>query len=87
MTTVRIPQPMQIYTQDLDVVQVDGKNVRILINELEKSFPGMKDALVEDEKLRPGVAIVLDGKISQLGLLQPLSEENEVVFIPAISGG
>ena len=87
MTTVRIPKPMRIYTQDMDVVQAGGKNVRKLINELEKSYPGMKDALVEGDKLRPGVAIVLDGKISQLGLFQPLSEENEVVFIPAISGG
>ena len=87
MTTVRIPQPMRIYTQDMEVVQAGGKNVRKLINELEKSYPGMKDALVEGDKLRPGVAIVLDGKISQLGLLQPLSEENEIVFIPAISGG
>lgn len=78
---------MRIYTQNMDVVHAGGKNVRILINELEKSYPGMKDALVEGGKLRPGVAIVLDGKISQLGLLQPLSEENEVVFIPAISGG
>jgi len=87
MTTVRIPKPMRIYTQDMDVVQAGGKNVRKLINELEKSYPGMKDALVEGDKLRPGVAIVLDGKISQLGLLQPLSQENEVVFIPAITGG
>ena len=87
MTTVRIPQPMRIYTQDMEVVQAGGKNVRKLINELEKSYPGMKDALVEGDKLRPGIAVVLDGKISQLGLLQPLTEENEVVFIPAISGG
>jgi molybdopterin synthase sulfur carrier subunit len=87
MTTVRIPKPLRIYTQDMEVVQAGGKNVRKLINELEKSYPGMKDALVEGDKLRPGVAIVLDGKISQLGLLQPLSQENEVVFIPAITGG
>ncbi len=87
MTTVRIPQPIQIYTQDMDVVQVGGKNVRELINELEERYPGLKAALVEDDKLRPDVAIVLDGKISQLGLLQPLSAEHEVVFIPAISGG
>lgn len=87
MTTVRIPKPMQIYTNDRDVVQVGGKNMRKLINELEKNYPGMKAALVEGEKLKPGIAIVLDGKISRLGLHQPLSEENEVVFIPAISGG
>ena len=87
MTTVRIPQPMQVYTQNKEVVNVGGKNVRQLINELEKNYPGMKDALLENDKLKPDVAVVLDGKITQLGLLQPVSEENEVIFIPAISGG
>jgi molybdopterin converting factor small subunit len=87
MTTVRIPRPMQVYTHDMEVVQVCGKNVRALINELEKSYPGIKDVLVKEDKLRPGIAIMLDGQISQLGLLQPLSEESELVFIPAISGG
>ena len=78
---------MRIYTQDKEVVEVGGKNVRQLINELDLHYPGMKDALVGGDKLKPDVAVMLDGKISQLGLLQPLSEENEVVFIPAISGG
>ena len=57
------------------------------VAQLEKAYPGMKDALVEDDKLKPDVAVMLDGKITQLGLLQPVSEENEVIFIPAISGG
>ena len=87
MTTVRIPRPMQGYTQDQEVVQGRGRNVRALINDLEQHYPGLKGALVNGEKLRPGVAIMLDGQISQLGLLQPLSEDNEVVFIPAIGGG
>ncbi len=78
---------MQVYTKNRDVVHAEGKNVRQLINALEKIYPGMKDALVEDDKLKPDVAVMLDGKITQLGLLQPLSEENEVIFIPAISGG
>lgn len=87
MTTVRIPRPMQVYTQGLEVVQVGGKNVRALINELEKSYPGIKNALVKEDKLKPGIAIILDGQISQLGLLQPLSGKDEVIFIPAIGGG
>ncbi|MFT5134525.1 MAG: molybdopterin synthase sulfur carrier subunit [Gammaproteobacteria bacterium] len=87
MVTVRIPQPMRVYTNDKDVVRSTGQNVRKLIDELEGSYPGIKAALVTDDKLRPDVAIMLDGKISRLGLLQPLSDENEVVFIPAISGG
>ena len=87
MTTVRIPQPMRVYTQDKEVVEVGGKNVRQLIDELEKNYPGMKDVLLNDGKLKPDVAIMMDGQISQLGLLEPVSEENEVIFIPAISGG
>ena len=87
MTTVRIPQTMQVYTNNRDVVHAEGKNVRQLINDLEKAYPGMKDALVEEDKLKGDVAVMLDGKIAQLGILQPVSEENEVIFIPAISGG
>jgi molybdopterin converting factor small subunit len=87
MTTVKIPQPMQVFTKNQEVVQVSGKNVRKMIEELESSYPGIKDALVADDKLRPDVAIMLDGKISRLGLLQSLCEENEVIFIPAITGG
>ncbi len=87
MTTVRIPRPMQVFTLDREVVRGRGKNVRALIDDLEESYPGLKDALVKDGKLKPGITVMLDGHISPLGLLQPLSEDNELVFIPALSGG
>jgi len=78
---------MQVYTKNREVVHAEGENVRQLIDSLEKHYPGMKDALVEEEQLKADVVVMLDGKIAQLGILQPVSEENEVVFIPAISGG
>ena len=86
MTKIRIPLSMQVYIQEREVVHVSAKNVRQVINELEKDCPGMKDTLMDNDGLRPDVAVMLDGKISQLGLLQPLAEENEVIFLPAISG-
>jgi molybdopterin synthase sulfur carrier subunit len=87
VTTVRIPQPMQVYTRDREVVQGQGKNVRALLNDLEQHYPGLKAALLNGEKLKPGIAIMLDGEISQFGLLQPVNPDSEVVFIPAIGGG
>jgi molybdopterin converting factor small subunit len=78
---------MQVFTQGKEVVQVSGRNVRQVINALEKDYPGMKGALLDDDKLKPDVAIMLDGKIAQLGLLQSVSAENELIFLPAISGG
>ena len=87
MTTVMIPQPMRVYTQDLAVVKAGGKNVRQLIDDLEARYPGIRSALLRDDKLKPGIAIMLDGKVSPLGLLEPVSEDNELAFIFAIGGG
>ncbi len=67
MTTVRIPRAMQVYTRDQEVVRGNGTNVRALINDLEKAYPGLKDALVKEGKLRPGVAVMLDGAYQPVG--------------------
>lgn len=87
MATVRIPQPMQVYTGNRETVQANGKNVRQLICALEETYPGLKGALMDKDKLKPDVAVVIDGNLTKLGLLQPVNEENEILFIPAISGG
>lgn len=87
MVTVRIPRPMQIYTRNQEVVHARGRNVRQLINDLEEAYPGLKGALMDDDKLKPAIVVAVDGNISRLGLLQPLADANEVIFLPAISGG
>ena len=87
MAKVTIPQPMRVYTGDMAVVDIAGSNVRKLIDELESKHPGMKGALTHEGKLKPDVAIMLNGEISRLALLQPIAEDDEVIFIPAITGG
>ena len=87
MAKVRIPQPLQAFTNGEELVHVGGKNVRQIIDELDQLYPGVKEALLDKGKLKPDVAVMLDGRIAQLGLLEPVSEENELLFIPAISGG
>ena len=89
MPEVWIPTRMQSLTGGNQIVQVDGATVRQLINNLEKKFPGTKSRLydeVEDELL-PGVAVIVDGEASQLGLLERVQEDSEVHFLPAIGGG
>lgn len=78
---------MQVHTNGLDIVQCEGRNVRQLIVNLEQAYPGLKDALMDGDKLKPAIAVAVDGQITQLGLLQPLTENNEVFFLPAVSGG
>jgi sulfur-carrier protein len=87
MAKVRIPQPLRALTNDDETAEVSGKNVRQIIDALEQLYPGVKAALLKDEKLRPDIAIMLDNRIAQLGLLEPVSEDAQLLFIPAIGGG
>jgi len=87
MAIVWIPSAMQTFTGGREVVEVQGRNLRQLIDRLEQDYPGMRQALLQEDKLKPDIAVAVDGQLSQLGLLQPVSDHNEVFFIPAISGG
>ena len=87
MIKVWIPAPMQVYSDGQISVETSGANVGQLILSLEKTCPGMKKALMDEDVLKPDVAVAIDGQIAQLGLLQSLEDAKEVTFIPAISGG
>jgi sulfur-carrier protein len=88
MANVWIPATMRAHTRGLDIVQVPGRTVREVITNLDASYPGMRDALLADgEKLRPGVAVAVDGYVAPLGLYQRVGEGSELQFIPAIGGG
>ena len=80
---------MQVLTGGNQVVQVQGSTVRQLINNLELQYPGTKERLYDDveDELLPGVAVIVDGDASQLGLLERVKEDSEVHFLPAIGGG
>jgi molybdopterin synthase sulfur carrier subunit len=89
MPEVWIPPRMQALTEGKQQVQVEGSTVRQVVNNLERLFPGTRALIYDEEKgdLLPGVAVIVDGETSQLGLLERLREDSEVHFLPAIGGG
>ena len=68
-------------------VVVEGKNVRQIIESLDQKYPGFKDRLVEDGRVKPNISFAIDEEITPLGMIEKVSEESEVHFLPAISGG
>ena len=87
MPVVWIPALMRDLTGGVAQVDVPGTTVREVINGLESRFPGVKARLVEDNRLRANIAVIVDGITSQKGLRQPVGEQSEIHFLPAISGG
>ena len=87
MPEVWIPSLLRELTGGQRTVAAAGTTVREVIDSLEQSYPGIKARLLEDDALRPGLTLVVDGKISRLKLRQTVEETSEIHFVPAISGG
>ncbi len=89
MPEVWLPPRVQTLTGGRQQVVVPGATVRQVINNLEREYPGSRELLmdVDEDDLLPGLAVVVDGETSLLGLLERVGEGSEVHFLPAIGGG
>ena len=89
MPEVWFSPQMQRLTGGRPKARVAGQTVRQVIESLEQVFPGMKAELYDEEEdiLMPGLAVVIDGETSQLGLLERVREDSEIHFLPALGGG
>ena len=87
MATVFIPTMLQKMTGGVKQVDFEAKNVRQVIEQLDRLYPGMKDRLVEEGAIRSNLAVAVDGEVARMGLLQKVGENSEVHFVPAIGGG
>ena len=87
MPTVWIPSLLRDLTGGEDSLTVPGETVGQVIENLDARYPGLLERLCVDGRLRPNIAVVVDGVTSRQRLRHRLTETSEVHFIPAISGG
>ncbi|HEU0020852.1 MAG TPA: MoaD/ThiS family protein [Dehalococcoidia bacterium] len=87
MVTVFVPTMLQPLTGGVKQVDIEARNVRQLVDQLDQLYPGLKDRLVEEGQIRRNLAVAIDGEIARLGLMERLKENCEVHFVPAIVGG
>lgn len=87
MATVFIPALMRKLTQGKDRTEAHGSTLGVLIDDLERQFPGFRDRVVADGDLAGSVAVSIDGEVITGGLSEPLPPNCEVHFVPALAGG
>ena len=87
MATVFIPTLMQEMSDGNITVDVKGATVREVINNLDSTYPGFKERLIEGYKVKSHISVAVDGIITPIGLLEKVSPTSEVHFLPAVSGG
>mgnify|MGYP003580616796 CR=1 FL=1 len=87
MALVWIPSLLRDLAGGRECVPIDVSTVGEIMGVLEKTYPGVRQRLCQGDQLRPGLAVVVDGQIARLGLLEAVGPFTEVHFLPAIGGG
>ncbi len=87
MATVFIPTMLQPMTNGVKQVEFEATNVRQVIEGLDQLYPGIKERLVEEGRIRPSLAVSVDGEVARMGMLEKVGPSSEVHFVPAIAGG
>ena len=87
MPTVWVPALMRDLTGGAPEVSVAGRTVRQVVDSLEAAYPGSRARLCAGDRLKPSVSVAVDGVVTRLGLRQPVEEQSEIHFLPAVAGG
>ncbi len=87
MPVVAIPALIRNLTDGEDSVTVEGVTIREVINNLDNRYPGTKAKLCEDDRIRPGIGVYVNGVLTKVGMHERVEEDTELHFLPAISGG
>ena len=87
MAKVFVPYTLRKLTGGESQVDMPGETLGKLIENLEAAYPGISEHLLQDGRLKPGLAAVCGHAATRQGLLQRLEEDTEVHFVPAVSGG
>jgi molybdopterin synthase sulfur carrier subunit len=81
LATVVLPSALRPHAQGRERVELEARDVRGLLEALERRFPGIR------ARLEGRMAIAIDGEIVNDPLLESIEPESEVHFLPRIGGG
>jgi sulfur carrier protein ThiS len=84
MPTVFIPNSLRHLVDDQESVEAAGSTVREVVNNLD---PALRAQLLDGVKLKPNLAVAVDGAVAPMGLLERVEPGSEIHFVAAISGG
>ena len=87
---VRVPTPLRKFTNGVDEVNAQGNDVKTLVDDLEKTYPGIKERICDESgKVRRFVNVYVNGDDIRFlqNLETALKEGDNISIVPAIAGG
>ncbi len=87
MPVVFLPSAMRNLAGGKDRLEVTGATVGEVIEQAEKQAPGLRGRVLDGDRLRPNVAVAIDGVVASLGPLEKVAPDSEIHFVAALAGG
>ncbi len=90
MPSVRIPTPLRKLVGEKDEITANAKNIKELIEDIERQFPGVKERLCDENgNVRRFINLYVNNEDIRFlkGVETELKESDVVSIIPAIAGG
>lgn len=86
---VRVPTILRTYTDGEKIVTAEGASLQELVTNLDASYPGIAERLVDESGLRRFVNVYLNDEDVRFldGLSTELSDGDSVTILPAVAGG
>ena len=87
MACVFIPPQMRDLTGGRERVEVAGATLGQVVAELERGHPGFAARVRAGDAVAAGLAVSIDGAVTNRGMLAKVNPTSEIHFLPAIGGG
>ena len=87
---VRVPTPLQKLTKNQAELVAKGGDVKEILADLERQFPGLKERLYDEKgSLRRFINFYVNNEDIRFlkGETTPVKEGDEISIVPAIAGG
>jgi sulfur-carrier protein len=84
---VRIPTPLQSYTDGASAVEATGATLAELLEDLDRRHPGLRFRVIDEQgRLRRHMRVFVNRAMTH-GLHDRIEATDEVVLMQALSGG
>lgn len=87
MVKVVIPALLESLCSGQRKLEVAAATLGETLRKLDEHCPGIYDRIVEDGRVRPQLAIAVNGEVYQMPLHERLKPDTELTIVPAIGGG
>jgi len=86
---VRVPTILRPYTSGEKVVSATGDSVEAVVKDLDATYPGIAERLIDDSGLRRFVNVYLNDEDVRFldGLQTVVSDADSITILPAVAGG